>query len=563
MSDDAMQPRDETTGDGAEAGAAPPPTPVYDQEFFLKLARPREDTDEARAEARERWNAWRRDPANAVLSVSLRGVDFRKPENSSISFDGFEFGDYADFREAVLGRRELPVVVNRLRRRPSPSALSFQSASFGDFALFSEAQFESPALFMGATFGGDVLFDRVVFNSMASFARATFDGSASFEDSIFERDAVFCTSLFNGDAKFVNVVFGREANFEAARFGGVVDFSANAGEQSIDIMRRSWERKCISGDEFQELDFDYLFRQKVDRFGFDCFLSVNFSRCIFRDDCRFVGRSFEDTADFNSAYFFIPPAIDGVRNVHRIDFTGARVRFAPVDSPDWTTDSSVAVRLRTLRSLVEATKNHDFERDLYIEERKAERGIYFAQYRREKRWGALASHSLWIGVMAVYWALSDYGRSWLRPAVWLGASIPVFDLVYARVLADRQETAVKAAREGVTKSLAGADALAVVKGWQTAEARVRSDYDAVVGQLAVSNAVPFVGPLTVDADAKKFLFCGVWPAAKEETGAGTVVELCRPIPPPGFQFAMISQNLLSILLVFFIGLALRNYFRLK
>ncbi len=38
---------------------------------------------------------------------------------------------------------------------------------------------------------------------------------------------------------------------------------------------------------------------------------------------------------------------------------------------------------------------------------------------------------------------------------------------------------------------------------------------------------------------------------------------CVPLPPRGFQLATIGQNLLSILLVFFMGLALRNYFRLK
>jgi len=44
-----------------------------------------------------------------------------------------------------------------------------------------------------------------------------------------------------------------------------------------------------------------------------------------------------------------------------------------------TTDSRIPIRLRTLRKIVEDTKNHDLERDLYIEERKAERGVYLHQ----------------------------------------------------------------------------------------------------------------------------------------------------------------------------------------
>jgi len=68
--------------------------------------------------------------------------------------------------------------------------------------------------------------------------------------------------------------------------------------------------------------------------------------------------------------------------------------------------------------------------------------------------------------------------------------------------------------------------------------------------LALGNAVPFVGPLTFEGEVKKFLFC-----------AGDAN--CLPIPPEGFQFLVIARNVLSIILVFFIGLALRNYFRIK
>jgi hypothetical protein len=34
----------------------------------------------------------------------------------------------------------------------------------------------------------------------------------------------------------------------------------------------------------------------------------------------------------------------------------------------------------------------------------------------------LAVHGFWIAVMGVYWALADYGRSFVRPAAWLIAS---------------------------------------------------------------------------------------------------------------------------------------------
>jgi len=191
------------------------------------------------------------------------------------------------------------------------------------------------------------------------------------------------------------------------------------------------------------------------------------------------------------------------------------------------------VRLRAFRKIAEETKNHDLKRDLYIEERKAERGVFLHQ-----RWDDLKKapwiqrpfiawrllvHVLWIIVMFFYWALSDYGRKIVLPAAWLIASVLFFDWRYTKVL-----------------------------GPLMAKAPDVEKYKRALGILALGNAVPFVGPLTIDTKIKEFLFC-----------AGEVADKCTPIPPDGFQFWVVFQNVVSIILVFFIGLALRNYFRIK
>jgi len=105
---------------------------------------------------------------------------------------------------------------------------------------------------------------------------------------------------------------------------------------------------------------------------------------------------------------------------------------------------------------VQETKNHDLERDLYIEERKAERGViwhqqcqalkkapealkrkleYIDEQQREvwsnwrHRASARTAHMLgiavkvvrllarvpWIVVMFFYWALAGHGRSFVKP----------------------------------------------------------------------------------------------------------------------------------------------------
>jgi hypothetical protein len=227
-------------------------------------------------------------------------------------------------------------------------------------------------------------------------------------------------------------------------------------------------------------------REAWERYGLgpDRFSIITFASARFDGGANFSSRTFDPIADFTRARFYSPPIFDDAASANRIDFTGAHVGFAPRGSLiHWTKKSRIPFLLRAFRKIAEETKNHDLERDLYIEERKAERGVYLHQRWEELKkvrwiekpliaWGLIA-RLFWILVMLVYWALSNYGRSLMWPAIWLGLSVPFFYWRYTGVLA----------------------------------------------------------PL--------------------------------PIPPEGFQFWLVLQNIVSITLVFFIGLALRNYFKIK
>jgi hypothetical protein len=192
--------------------------------------------------------------------------------------------------------------------------------------------------------------------------------------------------------------------------------------------------------------------------------------------------------------------------------------------------------LRALRKIAEETKNHDLERVLYIRERKAERGVYLRQHFEALKEalkkveineavlnaGVLAGHGLWIIAIFFYWALSNYGRNFQLPSAWLLLSGFFFYWRYTEVLAQLMANAPDIEK-----------------------------YKQAVRVLALGNTVPFVGPLTIDSKVKEFLFC-------------PCLNCPDPlIPPEGYQWLALGQNLLSIILVFFIGLALRNYFRIK
>jgi hypothetical protein len=484
----------------------PAENPKYDQAFFLKLA----------AKGKDVWNAWRRDSANKDVEVTFAGIDFSKAPHDEINFSGFEFGNDTDFSGCNW------CGIDWWEVKKDPKAFKIGRASF-----------------VGAVFGDGANFDNVIFGDSAIFDYATFGKDISFEGA----------------------TFGWESSFADAKFKGDVEFKGKTEDQS----RKDLE---ASVREAKEEDRAALKKHHEDSWtgsgsAPDRFLTISFANARFDTEAVFSVRSFEADADFTNARFYYPPDFDAVTNASRIDFTGAHIGFVPPGNRlHWTYDGLIPVRLRAFRKIAEETKNHDLERDLYIEEREAERGVYLHQLlgldelkknlenidkqqkhvwlewrlqrkARNAHWlrilakpnkiARLFTHLFWIAVMAAYWALADYGRSFALPFAWLGLSVPFFYWRYTQVLAPLMHAAGPANAE---------------------------KYDHAVWMLAFGNAIPFLGPLTIDAEIKKFLFC---------PGFGS----CLPIPPEGFQCWVVFQNLISIILVFFIGLALRNYFRIK
>jgi hypothetical protein len=493
---------------------------AYDQDFFLALA----------AKGKDEWNEWRRNPANEGVRVTFVGIDFSEAPRDKINFQGFEFGDDANFSQCKWrgGNWE------EIQKDPgnfTPGRTNFTAATFGDKASFA-----------GAALGYGASFRSAGFRDRASFRSAGFGDRASFAGTRFGSGANFVGAAFGEQASFVSATFGDGAYFDKTFFKGRVEFNAMPSPDETIGSPASWRR--------------------------DRFLTISFVRARFDGEAIFSGRTFERAADFTGARFYYPPDFDAATNVARIDFTGAFVAFVPPDkrpwTKHWTTESQILLRLRALRKIAEETKNHDVERDLYIQERKAERGVYLSQllerdeldkklrdvteqkkhvwleWRLQRRarnahWlgiltkpdkiARLITHLLWIAVMGVYWALADYGRSLVRPFAWLIAS--GFAFYYWGYLTVLEPLMPKTCPLG-------------------------DRYDHAVWMVAFGNAVPFVGPLTIDSNIKEFLFC-----------PNKAASCLPPIPPEEFQFLVIFQNLFSITCVFFIGLALRNYFRIK
>jgi hypothetical protein len=517
--------------------------PIYDQEFFLALARCGKDV----------WNRWRE--TNRAIRVTFGGTDFTKLDKS-IHFAEYDFGNRADFSGSI----------------------------FGDFASFSSAIFGDSPNLTGVTFGGRAKFDEAFFGLNANFSSATFGEHLDMSNAVFGDFADFAATKFGRGAKFAFATFGFDTKFPRTTFGLGVDFTgatfgpgayffksvfcgaANFGGGTTSNPKLAYELNRVSArkqswPQKQQEAFKEL-KERLQNFGAasDTFARISFPSARFIDVADFSGRQFKDRCQFVGARFEQPPAFDGCSDTSSLDLYGVKIRFSHSlqdgkffgrEIPGWTFDTDVALRLRKLRELAEETVNHDLERDLYIEERKAERGIYLDQYledetstsndRRYLWTRAFAPqfviHGLWIAVMAAYSLLADYGRSFVRPLVALAVSVPLFWWLYSTTLIAPSKINTPAALQ-----------------------RTKAFEDGIWA-FAISNAVPFVGALTLERDVKLTLLCGDRPIDKEHAKPGEAV--CVPIPGRRFQLLALGQSIFSALCIFFAGLALRNYFKLR
>jgi hypothetical protein len=344
---------------------------------------------------------------------------------------------------------------------------------------------------------------------------------------------------FRGSADLFGASFGYNANLSFANFGGNVDLRAISSIEPNEL------KKLAARDALNPLLKKLGTRDALrdPGVGPDDLSYIYFEGAGFQGVANFSGRILSERIDFTRARFHQPPIFDGCKGTSRIDLYGAAIRFSGrrFGISGWTTDSDVVLRLRALRSLADETKNHDLERDLYIEERKAERGIVLAQYWAEGRGRRLRkvlkepkliAHCSWMAVISGYGLLSDYGRSFVRPMIALLLSVFAFYSAYIGVLE--------------TPNAAAANA---------------NDFKNAVRAYAIANAVPFVGSLALEKEVKMTLLCG----GRADLAVPGGTSVCTPVPPPSlsFQLITIGQSIFSAICVFFAGLALRNYFKLK
>lgn len=102
--------------------------------------------------------------------------------------------------------------------------VNFAEFLFGEDADFEGAHFEKSAIFAGVQFGDRANFGFTRFTGSAVFLGAQFGDDARFVGAKFDDQTTFKGAQCGGKARFYGAQFGSHANFEGTQFGDLTQF---------------------------------------------------------------------------------------------------------------------------------------------------------------------------------------------------------------------------------------------------------------------------------------------------------------------------------------------------
>jgi hypothetical protein len=301
-------------------------------------------------QGKEAWNSWVE--ANPVADVDFSNVDFSKWisindkktgatfegfafPNGNISFEGatFFFGGLnfcgANFGDGKVDFTKIKFVLNT-NKHPLNNIINFTGVTFGNGdVFFTKTQFHGGKLiFTRSTFGdGNVDFTGVLFNNVnftgvafgkgnVDFTSARFSEGANFFDATFDKGNVdFTEAKFgNGNVDFTEANFGEgDVNFCEATFGnGDVDFTeARFGNGYVDFTEATFGNGYVDFTGATFGNGDVIFTRAYFGEG-----DVNFSRATFGDG----------NVDFNAAVFG-----DGDAYFVKVTFGNGNLSFSNIN----------------------------------------------------------------------------------------------------------------------------------------------------------------------------------------------------------------------------------------
>lgn len=402
-------------------------------------------------------------------------------------------------------------------------------------------------------------FRNLNFPCAVSFRNSKFEGYTSFVDTVFQEDACFNKTKFSEQAQFGGSKFSKHALFhkletsslfsmKRAEVGGTLDLSDSkvsrylelslakiGGDLNLERMQLNDASINVSGAKVEgnfNAKADYPER-------------ADFSQMQVNGSVTFAGSVFKNVPDFRDAKFDRPTEVAGMlvpkptlkrknwslfgkekkdakfeNQVDASEDGSIEIRVTTPRRKEWllfktATDVEDVSKFRKLKAMALRANDHEKDGEFFAKEMLAKRG-----------WETTSFSGLLFNTL--YWQLSDFGQSFVRPLVGMIVSLFFFFLTFRAVIL---------ANFGVQSHL---------ENWTETYAAFH---------LSLRNFIPFFGSL--------FRFS---PRPKEHNSAfmNTYHDLVNKGLDADWLAAIgIIQNIIGAVLLFLFLLALRNKFRLK
>ncbi|WP_417816508.1 pentapeptide repeat-containing protein [Tritonibacter scottomollicae] len=480
------------------------------------------------------WNSWAGknlslsehksapDISKELMTWSDRGSDIIEKFQQECGLRGFR-GALPDPQRSISLRNLHFVNYLCLQGFVFPSEVISEGAYFSSGSSFRQANFLRGVKFDNASFSTVSTFRGAQFQRKVSFKQATFNDNATFTRAHFVGDVTFYNANFAGAVNMVSVHFDRNVKFVKSSFQGDADFSGCVCEGEFNLSKAHLvssvsflKSRFLSPVKFVSAKFQgFTYFTESSFAGKEHACIPNFSNCQFEKPTSFRQALFRDGyPDFSGAVLHdktsftarMEPTSDEIAE----DGTLKGRTFWPrktKQDPVRARESCATIRHVLAQQGLPEEAHFFFRREMYFAGRPSEDCAGLPSKKRSKG----RSFSERLPYLLFGW-LSDFGYSIQRPLVWLLCLWAFGGAAFWGYLA----SCCVPAPPGVVERPMG-----------TAMA------------LSFSNLFPLFG-----------------------FGRGALGEILDKMPPV-LQVLSGAQTVLSLPLLFFLGLALRQRFRLR
>lgn len=316
--------------------------------------------------------------------------------------------------------------------------IDFSGFKFGSGAKFNFSRWERNADFFQSEWGDYCEFKGVSWGKRSTFSLAVWGDNCTFEGSFWDHDAIFENAVFGNNTDMSNTYWSEGIYFNGSNFGHSLNFNLSIWEENV-----SFNATGVSG-----LSNRNIINLKDDRTeiilkstSYSNFKSVSFHGAIFNGFVHFENRDFKECLDFSPSISIKRIKRDSSHNAINVN---GQLSYEDIKDKEIKTvfkkvPNFIGAKFTNCVSFREtifpkpigseyAIIRYRHLKDLFSKQNATNIEQMF--FKLEMKEEALKSKGTKKVLYILYEVLSDFGFSFKKPLIYLILSFLIFSLVY-------------------------------------------------------------------------------------------------------------------------------------